>query len=232
MPKLAVTLVSFAGPEGKFASVVLGEIFGALMPGPSVKNVEDVVMMAVEKLETFISSQFDDVEVRDAGAHISTAYDWFQTNYERAKVDKDAVTRSAAVFMDQVDDALGPNSQLGFGIAKLSDPRYRYLGVNMLATGIGLKLTLSKIQMIARNDLSTLPAVKRQISNYMDTVKIAKQEAEMYGLKQLQGLSGDAFIARRDQLVQQLYQGDDSVCSYVQWRLGRALMDYDQWTTS
>jgi hypothetical protein len=69
MPKLAIQVLSFAGPEDKFLGAVLGSVLGALAPsdGPSIS---DIVLIAVQDLENFITTQFNDVEVRDAGAKI------------------------------------------------------------------------------------------------------------------------------------------------------------------
>jgi hypothetical protein len=81
VPKLAILVLSFAGPEGKFLSSVLG----ALAPsnGPSIS---DIVLMAVQDLENFVTSQFNDVEVRDAGAKIQATYGWFKDNYDTVPV--------------------------------------------------------------------------------------------------------------------------------------------------
>jgi hypothetical protein len=237
MPKLAVTMLSFAGPEGKFASAVVGQIFSALIPSPSSRSTEEVVLMAVERLENFIKAQFDDVEVRNALHHVSTTYDWFKITYARAKTDKEQVNRTSASVMGQIDDALGPNSFLDLGINMLSDERYRYLGVNTLCMAIGLKLTLWKIQMLVNNDRSSLPAIMDQISAYIDTIGKARQDAEAYAFRDLQKLGPTIteedrrkFIARRDQLVQLLYQGEDR-SGEARALLNRALVNYSSWQT-
>lgn len=235
MPSLAVTMLSFAGPEGQFASAVVGAIFGALIPSPSSKSTEQVVLMAVEELENFIKSQFDDAAVRDAMHHVTTTYDWFKITYGRAKTDQEQVNRSSAEVMRQVDDALGPNSFLDLGINMLSDRRYRYLGVNTLCMAIGLKLTLWKIQILVNNDRSSLPEILDAISRYIESINKAHMDAENYAFKELQKLGPTItdddkkkFIARRDQLVQLLYQGADR-SGEARVLLNRALVNYQSW---
>ena len=238
MPKLSVTLLSFAGPEGKFASAAVGALFSALIPSPSGPSTEEIVLMAVEKLEGFITKQFDDVTVRDAAAHIATTYDWFRTTFKEAKTDQNAVSARQPEIMRQINDALGPNSFLDLGINKVSDPRYRYLGVTTLCTGIGLKLTLWKIRILANNDRSALPAIMDQIQTYIDTIGKAYNDAEMYAMRELQKLGPTItdedkakFIKRRDELVQLLYQGDGSVAGNARALLNRALVTYQMWGT-
>jgi hypothetical protein len=187
--------------------------------------------MAVHQLEDFIAHQLDETEVRVASAHIKTTYDLFKETFDAAKVDQDAVTAGQASFMEQLDNALGPNSFLDLGINTLSDPQYRYLGITMLCTGIGLKCTLYKIRMQVRNDRSPIGGIIEEIQNYKDTLDQARQEAEMYGFRQLEGLSGPAFIARRDELVQKLYQGDASVTTEAAWHLDRAVDGYTAWAS-
>jgi len=235
MPKLAVTMLSFAGPEGKFASTVVGEIFGALLPSPSSKSTEAIVLMAVEELENFIRSQFDDVEVRTAMAYVAATYDWFKVAYVSAKSDKEQVNRSSARIMAQLDNALGPNSLLDVGINLLSDERFRYLGVNTLCMAIGLKLTLWKIQMLVYNDRSSLPAIMEQIEIYIKSIGKAHMDAEAFAFKDLQKLGPTItaedrkkFITRRDQLVQFLYQGADR-SGEARALLNRALVNYESW---
>jgi hypothetical protein len=213
MPKLAIQVLSFAGPEGKFLGAVLGSVLGALAPsdGPSIS---DIVLMAVEDLENFITSQFNDVEVRDAGAKIQATYGWFKDNYDTAQLDSNSfnVPAASAEFMRQVLEALGPNSLLLEGIAKLSDPRYRATGISLLCFGIGLRLTLSKILILVNNDLSKIPSVVADINSYKDTVTSAKREADAAIYAELNKpeyyLNPSLFRSRRDELVQQWYQGD------------------------
>jgi hypothetical protein len=231
LPKLGLVLLGYGAPGGKFLPDVLGAVFGGLIPQPKGPDIQQVVLMAVHQLEDFIRDQFDDTQVREGSAHIKTTYDWFKETFDAAKVDKDAVTAGQASFMGQLDDALGPNSFLDLGINTLSDPRYRYLGITMLCTGIGLKCTLYKIRMQVRNDRSPIGGIIEQIQNYKDTLEQAKQEAEMYGFRQLEGLNGAAFISRRDELVQQLCQGDASVTSEAAWHLDRAVDGYTAWAS-
>jgi hypothetical protein len=235
MPKLAVTMLSFAGPEGKFASGVVGEIFSALIPSPSGPSTQDIVMMAVEQLESFIRDQFDDVEVRDAMHHVATTYDWFNITYSQAKTDKEQLNRTSSEILRQVDDALGPNSFLDLGINMLSDQRYRYLGVNTLCMAIGLKLTLWKIKMLINNDRSSIPAIMDQISGYIDAINQAHFDADAQIWRELNKLGPTItdedrkkFQTQRDQLLQKFYQGQDQ-SPYARWRLGRALETYGSW---
>jgi hypothetical protein len=51
--------------------------------GPSIS---DIVLMAVQDLENFVTSQFNDVEVRDAGAKIQATYGRFKDNYDTVPV--------------------------------------------------------------------------------------------------------------------------------------------------
>ncbi len=239
MPRLAVTTLSFAGPQGQFAGMVLGEIFGFLMPSNVGPSTEDIVLMAVRQLEDFIEAQFDDVEVRNAAAKIKTTYNWFKRTFDRAKTDRAAVTRDSPVIMSQINDALGPNSILDEGINMLSDPRFRYLGINTLCFGIGLKMTLMKIQIQANNDASLVPAVMEEITGYIETIEQARRDAEAYMFRQMsdlpQGSPTDEdkriFRERRDALVQKVYQGDASVPGTARALLNRALYAYEQWPT-
>ena len=130
--------------------------------------------------------------------------------------------------MGDLDSALGPNSELTIGINKLSDPRYRYLGINMLCIGMGLRLTLRKIRLQIEGDPAPIPSIMSNIRNYIDVLNSARQEAEMYGLSQIQGLRGDAFAKRRDHLVQQLYQGDDSVVTTARVKMQQMLNTYER----
>jgi hypothetical protein len=228
VPQLASTLLSFAGPQGAFASALLGEVFNLLQLADSGPSTEDIVLMGVERLETFIRSQFDDAAVRDAAAHIATTYSWFQIAFDRAKVDKGAVNRDSTVLR-QIGDALGPNSFLDLGIAKLSDERYRYLGVNTLCMAIGLKLTLWKIQMLVNGDTSSVPRIIDQIAAYIQTIDSANRDAEAYAFRQLNGTPPDQFIKRRDEMVELLYQGDATVPSRAKLALSRAQGRYLTW---
>jgi hypothetical protein len=232
IPKLATTVLGFAGPPGVLAGalggVLLGAVLTSLKPSRSEPTVKQVALMAVSKLENYIRQELNEVEMIDASSKIQTAYQWFKETYDRAWVDSDAVSKIQERFITQLNDALGPNSQLTIGINKLSEPRYRYLGINMLVIGMGLRLTLRKIRMQIDKDLSAIPNIISEITRYIDVLKKAKREAEMYGLKQLQGLKGDAMIKHRDELVQQLYQGDQSVALTAKAEMGWMIYNYNQ----
>lgn len=121
MPKLALTMLSFASPAIKFENELLGVLFASLIPTPGGKSTEEIVLMAVAELEAFIKAQFDDVAVRDAWHHVATTYDWFTRTYERAKNDPDAINKRSSDVLQQINEALGPNSFLELGIETVSD---------------------------------------------------------------------------------------------------------------
>ncbi|HEV8238341.1 MAG TPA: hypothetical protein VGS57_03120 [Thermoanaerobaculia bacterium] len=228
MPGMAVTMLGAAGPKGAFAAAVLSEVLGGLLPssGPSA---EEIALMQTEDLKAFFSNELTDVEIRDAAAHVETAYSWFKADYDRAKIDRGAVDAGTTLFMSQVNDALGPNSLLVLGISKLSDPRYRSFAFSTLSTAIGLKLTLVKIRINVSGDRSRIPAAMADIQNALDTIQAAQREADSYGLGQLQGLDGDAFKRRQDEVIQTLYQGDAGLPAKAMGRLSLALYGYQEW---
>jgi hypothetical protein len=232
-PKLAVTVVGFAGPEGKVAGAVLGEIFSFLMPANTGPSTAQIVLMAVHELEKFIANQLDDVEIRNATAKLKTTYDWFKSNFDLAKIDKDTVTRSSDRVMNDVYAALGPNSTLDEGINLLADPHFRCLGINPLCFGIGLKMTMRKIVIHATNDRSRIPGMIEEINGYVDTIRLAKFDTDKYifeHTKDVPQWDAPRWRKRRDALVQKLFQGDASVPDTAMASLRHSAMMYQLWS--